>query len=89
MNFELLDSMTPEEANAALDRFVGIEKLAIEAMRGLGCADGFLHYGLESLAENLKWFLTQVRIKNVPIPLTEPEWVREGHKKGIQEFEED
>jgi hypothetical protein len=89
MDFALIESMTPNEANAILHGFLESEKPAIEAMRVHSCnTDTCLNYRLDTLTESLKWFLRQVKVKNVPVPSTEPSWIQHAHKNGLYEFDE-
>ena len=90
MDFNFFESLTCEESQAFLERFIICEREAVESMHELSCKAGiFLDYQLDSLSHNLKWFLGMVRIKRIPVPENEPEWVRQFHKDGLVHFEED
>ncbi len=48
-----------------------------------------MDYSLTSLKRALKWILSGVKVVRVPVPSTEPEWVREFHKDGLIDFPEE
>jgi hypothetical protein len=87
MNFPLFDSMTPQNAQEHLNGFIDTESVAIAAMRGAAEQAGIvMDYSLDSLASVLKWIQGAVQIVRVPVPASEPEWIREYHKDGLIEF---
>jgi hypothetical protein len=87
MNFKLFESMSPIEAQEHLRYFLDTESKAVEAMRPVIEEAGLtLDYSIESLAPILKWILHKVEAVRVPVPETEPDWVRQAHQEGLIEF---
>ena len=48
-----------------------------------------LNYSLDSLADVLKWMMAQVQVTRIPVPATEPWWIRQAHEDGLIEFLDD
>jgi hypothetical protein len=89
MNFAIFESMSQEEAAEHLAAFVGSERCALRAMEGAAAQAGApLNYALASPPAVLKWFLSNVEAIRVPVPESEPPWVREFHKDGFVDFPE-
>ena len=87
MNFELFDSLTPDEAREHLQGFLDTERVAMEIMiPAAGHAGISMDYSMASLPSVLKWILSGVQIIRVPVPATEPDWIREFHKDGFIDF---
>jgi hypothetical protein len=90
MNFALFDSMSLDEARDHLNGFLESERLALESMRPAAEEAGVvMDYSLSSLPHVLKWILKRVRFVRVPLPASEPEWIRQAHPEGIIEFNEE
>ncbi len=47
-----------------------------------------MDYSIASVPDALKWILKDVRIVRVPVPPSEPDWIRQAHKDGLVEFDE-
>ncbi len=90
MEFDFFDSLTNEEARTYCARFLKCERTAVEGMEADARVQGLsLDYSLESVPRVLYWLLDGVPANHVPVPLSEPWWVRQCHKEGILEFEGD
>jgi hypothetical protein len=90
MNFSFFDSMNIDEARDHLDGFIKTEALAIELMRPAAARAGVeLSFSIESLRAFFRWILPHIEIIRVPVPETEPDWIREFHKDGLIEFTEE
>jgi hypothetical protein len=89
MNFQFFESLTVQEAQEHLQYFLRTESVAFSSMipdaERLGLA---VNYSLESLPSILRWFVRDIQVTRVPVPDTEPEWVRSFHKNGLTEFTE-
>ena len=90
MDYDFFDSLTPEQAQAYLNRFVEVERQALkelqaDAAKGKICLD----YSLSSLPSVLKWMVKQVRMIRTPVPEDLPQWIRQAHRKGLAEFDDD
>jgi hypothetical protein len=89
MNFELFESMSLPEAQEHLQYFLDTESTAIEAMRPAIEEAGFtMDYSMTSLSPILKWILNKIEIVRVPVPETEPDWIRQAHREGLVDFPE-
>src|SRR5258708_5397022 len=87
MNFELFDAMTPEEAREHLQGFLNTERVAMDVMVPAAQQAGVrMDHSIHSLPSVLKWILTEIQIVRVPVPATEPEWIRDFHKDGLIDF---
>lgn len=87
MNFELFESLTPEEAREHLQGFLDTERVAMDIMVPAAEQAGVrMDYSIASLPSVLKWILSGVQIVRVPVPATEPDWIREFHKDGLIDF---
>jgi hypothetical protein len=87
MNFELFESMTPEEAKDHLEGFLATERVALQQMEPAAKAAGIaLDYSLATLPAFLKWLTGHLHIVRVPVPESEPDWVRNYHKDGFITF---
>jgi hypothetical protein len=90
MNFELFEAMTPIKAQEHLQYFLDTESKAVEAMRpAIEKAGLTLDYSVASLAPILKWFFQKIEAVRVPVPDTEPDWIRQAHQEGLIEFPEE
>jgi hypothetical protein len=87
MNFELFNSMTPEEARDHLQGFLATERVAMDTLvRATKQAGVQMDYSIGSLSPVLKWILTGIQIIRVPVPATEPQWIRDFHRGGLIAF---
>jgi hypothetical protein len=90
MNFALFETMSTQEAREHLQGFLKTEGAAIESLRaGVEQSEAALDFSVVSLPSVLRWIMGKVRIVRVPIPATEPEWVRDWHKDGLIDFDEE
>ena len=90
MNFELFDSMPPEEAREHLRGFLDTECIAMDVMVPAAQQAGVrMDYSIASLPSVLKWILSGVQITRIPVPATEPQWIRDFHKDGLIDFPEE
>jgi hypothetical protein len=90
MNFALFDAMSPEEAREHLQGFLATESVATEALTAGAKQGGVLaDFSVGSLPSVLRWIMGNVRIVRVPVPATEPEWIRDWHKDGLIDFDEE
>jgi hypothetical protein len=90
MDFQLFESMTPEEAYALLEGFLESERPGVEEIEQLARGEGvYFDYRLATLFGNLKWIYGLVQFTRVPIPDSEPWWIRDFHKDGVIEFHEE
>ena len=90
MDFEFFESLSPEEAWEFLQGFLETERNALKVMEAAAEQSGIrMDYSVESLPEVLKWILKDVRFMRVPVPASEPEWIRQAHKDGLVEFDEE
>ena len=89
MNFPFFESLTIQEAQEHLQYFLDTESAAAASMipdaERLGLA---MNFSLDTLPSILKWIVRDIQITRVPVPDTEPEWVRSFHEKGLIEFTE-
>ena len=89
MNFDFFDAMTPEEAKEHLQGFLATESAAIDQLAPAAQkAYVMLDYSLTSLTPFLRWLMTGVSVVRVPVPISEPSWIREAHSEGLIDFEE-
>ena len=90
MDYAFFESLTMAEATSYLQRFLAVEKEALEEMKPVAAREGVvLDYSLQSLAHVLKWMVKRVRIRRIPVPEDEPQWIRQAHSEGIMEFDDD
>jgi len=90
MDYEFFHSLTTAEARTYLERFLKVEKSAVEAMRSVAAIDGVnLDYSLVYLADAMKWMVKQVKMVRIPVPEEEPSWIRQAHPHGLAEFDDD
>jgi hypothetical protein len=90
MDYEFFHSLTQDEAHAFLDGFLKSEKPALEGMQSTAVSDGVnFDYSLSSLANVLKWLMKRVHVHRIPVPDEEPDWIRQAHRKGLIEFDDD
>jgi hypothetical protein len=89
MNFDAFHSMTVNEAREYLAGFLATERGAISIIEPAAHGAGVeMNYTLQSLPSVLKWILSGVTVFRVPVPETEPKWIRDYHKDGLVEFAE-
>jgi hypothetical protein len=82
--------MSPEEAREHLQGFLEAERATMDVMVPASAQVGVkMNYSLETLPSVLKWILSNVTIVRVPVPASEPAWVREFHKEGLVDFPEE
>jgi|GEM_PF-2667643 len=91
MGWELLDSLTTEEAQIVLRNFLEVEEKAVREMVPAATRDGIkADFSIASIAPMLVWIAGQ--LKQVPIepPSDIPDWIRKEHEKncGWMEFDE-
>jgi hypothetical protein len=90
VNYEFFESLTLEEAHAYFQRFLTVERQAVEEMKPAAAARGLeLNYSMSSLADVLKWMMEGARAVRVPVPEDEPWWIRQAHADGLIQFDED
>ena len=90
MNFEFFESLTLEQARDHLREFIGTESAAWEGMRSAAQHAGVtMDYSVVSLSPFLKWIVQQVQVVRIPVPASEPKWIREAHKDGLIDFEQE
>jgi hypothetical protein len=90
MNFALFEAMDQQEAHEHLRGFLETERAAVDSLRGDAERRGVpLDFSIASLPSILRWFLGRVRIVRVPVPTTEPEWIRDWHKDGLIDFDKE
>lgn len=87
MNFALFESMSVRDAQEHLQGFLATERCAMKDMVVAAEQAGIeMDYSLASLAPVLKWIASAIEIVRIPVPASEPEWIREFHKDGLIEF---
>lgn len=90
MDYKFFDSLSPENARTFLSRFLESERTAIEEMEvGAAAVNLTLDYSTCSLPDVLRWLMTLVRLKTLPVPATEPRWIQQAHKDGLVDFDDD
>lgn len=90
MNFPFFESLSPEEAREHLQGFLATERVAIKTMETAAEQAGLrMDYSIASVPTILKWIMSQLEIKRVSVPASEPEWIREWHKDGLIDFPEE
>ncbi len=90
MNFAFFESLTIVEAQDHLDGFINTEALAIEVIRPAAVSAGVvMDFSVASLPAFFRWILPNIEITRIPVPKTEPDWIREFHKNGLVEFTEE
>lgn len=90
MNFELFETMSPQEAREHLQGFLETESAAVESLRAGAEQSGVeMNFSIDSLPSVLRWIIGKVQIVRVPVPESEPEWVRSFHKDGLIDFDEE
>lgn len=45
-------------------------------------------FSLASLSQTLKWFIKDIQVIRVPVPETEPDWIRQAHPDGLTQFDQ-
>ena len=91
MGWELLDSLTADEAQVVLRNFLDVESNAFREVLPLAAKDGIsVDFSIASIVPMLVWIARQ--LKQVPIepPPDIPDWIRRDHEKncGWVEFDE-
>ena len=82
--------MSPQEALEHLQGFLDTERTALELIKPAAAKKGIvIDYSLASLGDFLRWILPSIEIVRVPIPDTEPTWIRAFHANGLIEFQGD
>jgi hypothetical protein len=90
MNFALFEALSPQEASEHLQGFLETEGAAVELLRASIEPSGVvMDFSVASLPSVLRWILGNIRIVRIPVPATEPEWIREAHKDGLIDFDEE
>jgi hypothetical protein len=90
VNYGFFESLTPEEAQTYFERFLAVEREALEEMRPAAAARGLeLDYSVSSLADVVKWMMEAAHVVRVPVPESEPWWIRQAHADGLIEFDDD
>jgi hypothetical protein len=90
MNLSFFQSLSIHEARDHLDGFINTEALAIEAMRpAVVRANVAMDFSIASLPRFFRWMLPNIEVTRIPVPQTEPDWIREFHKDGLIEFTEE
>jgi hypothetical protein len=90
MDYKFFESLDQESAEVFLKRFLELEKHGVEDMQKDAQKEGInMNYSLESLPKVLKWVSSNLKITRIPVPETEPEWIRQFHKEGLIEFYEE
>jgi hypothetical protein len=90
MDYDFFQSLTAEGARAYLNRFLEVERQALEDMKPAAAREGVsLDYSMSTLADALKWMAKRVRIERLPVPAGEPWWIRQAHRDGVAEFDDD
>jgi hypothetical protein len=90
MDYEFFHSLAPDEALALLNDFIESQGKSVERMKSTAATDGVaLDYSSTSLANVLKWMMKGVRIRRLPVPPEEPDWIRQAHRDGLIDFDDD
>lgn len=90
MNSELIDSLTPDEAQIVLRNFLEVEGSAMQRLAAQAAGYGVIaDFTLSSILPFFEWLVPQ--LKRIPIepPGDIPEWIRKEHEKrhGWLEFD--
>ncbi len=89
MDYHFFDKLTPQDAQEYFDNFLACERIALEQWTPvMQQARLVVDYSLSSLPSILKWMLGTVHYRRVPIPDSEPDWIKQAHKDGLIEFDE-
>jgi len=71
------------------DRFLEVEREAIQETVGLASKDGVrFDFSMATLPDCLKWMVRQIRISWEPLPADVPEWIRPAHPRGMKVFDD-
>jgi hypothetical protein len=90
MDYEFFQSLTLEDAQTFLDRFLEVERQGMGEIWDQAARDGVpCDYSIGTLGDVLKWIVKEVRVRRVPVPEEVPWWIRQAHKDGLVEFDED
>jgi hypothetical protein len=89
MKLENFDTFDEGEAAEYLRSFLGAECRALDSMRPAAERAGVaIDYAVASLPTVIKWILSGVQIIRVPLPDSEPEWIRQMDGQGLVELSE-
>jgi hypothetical protein len=89
MDYQFFQSLSLKDATEYLRRFIDFESRAMEEVTKEAHNAGLkLDYSVRGLPTILKWIMHRIHISRLPVPLSEPEWIRQSHKDGIIEFDE-
>jgi hypothetical protein len=90
VDYEFFHSLTAEAAQTYLDRFLEVEREAVNGLVPVAAKEGCnMDYSLQTLGDFLKWMVKKVRVDRVPVPDEVPSWIRQAHPDGLTEFDED
>ncbi len=89
MDYEYFEKLSPREAQEYFDNFLACERIALEQWTPVMQQAGLVvDYSLSSLPSILQWMLGTVHFRRVPIPDSEPDWIKQAYKDGLIEFDE-
>ena len=87
MNLGFFESLSNEQARDHLEGFINTESLAFEAMRPAAVqANVVVDFSVASLPTFFRWMLGNIEIIRIPVPDSEPDWIRDFHKDGLIEL---
>lgn len=90
MDFRFFDALTHEGAIAYLNRFLEIEGRAFTMMaEQVVYRDLEMDFSLPSISRLMKGIYGQLKARSVPIPESEPTWIRRAHQGGLIEFDDE
>lgn len=90
MDSDLFHKLTADEAQILLRDFLDSEKRVLEAMDPDAAIEGVrFDYSQSSLRDVLKWMIKRARVHRMPVPEEEPSWIRQAHRDGLIEFDDD
>jgi hypothetical protein len=90
MDHQFFDSLSVQQAMEFLDRFLQLGRQGVAKLQPSADAERLcLDYSLSSLPKVMKWMMRQVHFQWAPVPEEEPQWIRQVHRDGLVEFDED
>jgi hypothetical protein len=91
MDFAFFESLTPQDAQAFLDRYLEVEREATRSMIPSAQEEGVVaDFSVSSVPAFLKWILRKLQTVSRDPDETLPDWIRESesYKRGLIEFED-